>query len=377
VNKKFLGVAIMAALTIITIIILSQVIELEQKEPTVTSITENKKLGLVINTPTQTTTLQKLNDSYELAASSQIGRSNVYMFWNVVEPERGNYNWEPTDVLMSFNKKNDLKVTIYFSLINGKTLGPFPSWIGHPSLNSISEENLINVLDAVLSRYDIVDTLIIAGGTDEKFRYLERDIPIYDELFSSVYQNIKEKHPEVKIGNSFSLNGVLNKNLEHIVEELDDGDFVAFTYMPVDSLNDIVKTPQEAMIDLEKIFEIVPNKKVALFEISWSTSDFVGGNEEDQKQFVEDIFSFYKEHEEKIEFITWYRLYDRPDGTCYVDPETVEGAVSIGGGSGLGTSEFVIERLGNYVCNAGLYYVDNTPKPAWDEFKNEISSVNP
>ena len=46
-------------------------------------------------------------------------------------------------------------------------------------------------------------------------------------------------------------------------------------------------------------------------------------------------------------------MYDRPEGTCFVDPEQVEGTVSIGGGSGLGTSEFVIERLGNYICNAG------------------------
>ena len=82
------------------------------------------------------------------------------------------------------------------------------------------------------------------------------------------------------------------------------------------ALNDIVKTPQQAKDDLEKIFEIVPNKKIALFEISWSTSDFVGGSQDSQEEFLEKSFEFYSENESEIEFLTWYRHYDRPEGTC-------------------------------------------------------------
>ena len=103
---------------------------------------------------------------------------------------------------------------------------------------------------------------------------------------------------------------VLNKNLEHIVDDLAVGDFVAFSYSPVDNLNDIAKTPQEAIVDLKKMFEIVPNKKIALFEISWSTSDFVGGDSASQQLFLENLFDFYSENESEIEFMTWYRYSD-------------------------------------------------------------------
>ena len=49
------------------------------------------------------------------------------------------------------------------------------------------------------------------------------------------YDKIKEKHPDVKIGNSFALHHVLNKNLTNVVIDLSDmGDFVAFSYSPVD-----------------------------------------------------------------------------------------------------------------------------------------------
>ena len=61
------------------------------------------------------------------------------------------------------------------------------------------------MLDAILSRYDIIDTVILAGETESQFRYNEQNIPVYVELFTGVYEKTKEKHPDVKIGNAFAL----------------------------------------------------------------------------------------------------------------------------------------------------------------------------
>ncbi len=333
---------------------------------------QNEKIGLIVNAPTNEITIEKLRNYYSQASSTGIGRNNLYLFWDLIEPEKENYNWQQSDILMSFNKQNDLKVTLYFSIINGKTLGPFPDWIGRPSIKSISEDNLVRVLDAILTRYDIIDHVIIAGDTDAQFRYNEENIPVYEDLFNGMYERLKEKHPQVKIGNAFSLHGVINKNLGHIVEELDVGDFVAFSYFPVDVLNEINKTPLVAIEDLQQTLELVPDKKVGFFEISWSTSDFVGGSQELQTEFVKNVFSFYQNNESQIEFLTWYRQFDRPEGSCQIDPEDVEGSVSIGGSSGLGSSEFVIERLGHYICSAGLIDSEGNTKPAWNEFKRQV-----
>ena len=336
------------------------------------TITQNEKIGLIVNTPSNAITLEELNDIYSEASSTGIGRNNLYLFWNLIEPEKENYDWQQSDILMSFNKQNNLQVTLYFSIINGKTLGPFPDWIGKPSIKSISEDNLVRVLDAILTRYDIIDSVIIAGDTDEQFRFNEQNIPVYEELFNGMYDKLKEKHPEVKIGNAFSLHGVLNKNLSHIVKELDVGDFVAFSYFPVDAVNEINKTPLTALEDLQQMMELVPNKKVGIFEISWSTSDFVGGTQEMQSEFVKNVFDFYQKNEPELEFVTWYRQYDRPEGTCQIEYEEVEGTISIGDASGLGSSEFVVERLGHYICSAGLIDSEGNTKPAWDEFKRQV-----
>ncbi|MCV0430928.1 hypothetical protein [Nitrosopumilus sp.] len=372
-DKKLLGVIIGIGVIIGVTSLVLATINSEIVLPQET----NEKIGLVINSPTQSVSLSQLDQIYADSSSTGIGRSNVYLFWNIVEPQRGEFDWQQSDILMGLNEKNNLKVTLFFSVINGNSLGPFPDWIGKPPINSIGEDRLVSVLDAILSRYHIVDSVIISGETESQFRYSEQNIPVYQELFSNVYDKLKEKHPDVKFGNSFALHQILNKDLGHIVDELAVGDFVAFSYFPVDNLNDIVKTPFEAKQDLKKAFDIVPNKKIAFFEVSWSSSDFVGGNTTSQKLFLEEMFDFYSENESEIEFFTWYRYSDRPEGTCVTEQQEIgDESISVGGGSGLGSSEFTIQRLNHYICNAGLVEIDGTVKPAWDEFKKQIEMIN-
>jgi len=369
-DKKILGVIIGV---VIIIAVAAAVLTLPSSEITIEA---NEKIGLVINSPNQSTTLQELDQTYSEASKTGIGRSNVYLFWNLVEPVRGEFDWQQSDVLMSLNKKNNFKVTLYFSIINGETLGPFPSWIGKPPLNSLGEDRVVSVLDAILSRYDIIDTVILAGETESQFRFHEQNIPVYKELFNGVYDKIKEKHPDVKMGNAFAIHHVLNKNLQHIVSDLSIGDFVAFSYSPVDTLNDIVKTPQQAKQDLQQVFDLVGDKKVGIFEISWSTSNFVGGSDSTQTEFLEKSFEFYAENESKLEFFTWYRQYDRPEGTCVIDEQEIGEDTLTVGGSGFGSSEHIIERLSNYICSAGLINNDGIPKSSWNEFKKQIKMIN-
>ena len=371
-NKKILGVIVGI---VIIIAVAATVLTLPSSEIIINQKT-NEKIGLVINSPNQSITLEKLDQIYSEASNTGIGRSNVYLFWNIVEPVRGEYDWKQSDVLMSFNKKNNLKVTLYFSIINGETLGPFPSWIGKPPLNSIGEDRVVSVLDAILSRYDIIDIVILSGETESQFRFHEQNIPVYKELFNGVYEKIKQNHPDVKIGNAFALHHVLNKNLQHIVSDLAIGDFVAFSYSPVDALNEIVKTPQQAKQDLQQAFDLVGDKKVGIFEISWSTSNFVGGNDSTQTEFLEKSFEFYTENESELEFFTWYRQYDKPEGTCVIDEQEIGDDTLTVGGSGFGSSEHVIERLSNYICNAGLINDDGISKSSWNEFKKQIEMIN-
>ncbi len=343
----------------------------------ISTSSNNESIGLVINSPSSSVTLYQLDEIFTDASSSGIGRSNVYLYWNVIEPVEGKFDWSQSDILMGLNEKNDHKVTLYFSIINGETLGPFPKWIGKPTLNGINQDELVTVLDAVLSRYHIIDSIVIAGETESYFRYKESFVPVYQELFSNLYDEIKQKHPDVKFGNSFALHHVMNKDLENIVNDLALGDFVAFSYTPTDTLNEISKSPDESIDDLNQIFEMIPDKKIGLFEISWSTSDFVKGDDVSQKIFVEKLFDFYAQNESKIEFMTWYRYIDQEANSCVKEEQKIgDQTITLGGSSGLGTSEHVIERLNQYNCNTGLVDVNQNGKVGWNQFKTQIQMLN-
>jgi|TARA_B110000116_G_scaffold17646_1_gene14215 hypothetical protein len=370
-DKRILGIVIPVFIIItVSLMLISPSSEIETKK-------NNEKIGLVINSPSSTISLQQLDEIFTDASSSGIGRSNVYLFWNMIEPDEGEFDWSQSDIILGLNEKNNNKVTLYLSIINGKTLGPFPNWIGKPPVFLINEDKLVNTLDSILSRYHIIDSIVIAGETESQFRYNEQNIPVYKELFFNVYDEIKEKHPNVKIGNSFALHQVINKNLEHIVTDLAIGDFTAFSYTPTDTVNEIIKTPEDAINDLNKIFDILPNKKIAFFEIGWSTSEFVGGNNASQEEFIDKLFSFYTENESKIEFLTWYRLYDQEISSCVTNEQNIGGQkITVGGSSSMGTSEYVIERLNQYNCNAGLIDVSKNSKLGWTEFEKQIQILN-
>ena len=333
------------------------------------------KIGMAINTPTQNVSLQQLDQIFTTAASTGIGRSNVYLFWNLIEPERDQFDWSQSDILLGLYEKNDLKVTLYLSVINGEHLGPFPKYMNEPQIDSIDHTRLINVLDSILDRYHIIDTVIIAGETESQFRYAEHNIAPYRQLFMTVFDEIKDRHPDVQMGNAFGLHQVLNKNLNSTISELTLGDFVAFSYSPLDIVNDIAKTPEQAIDDLTRTFEMVPNKEIGFFEVSWSTSEFVGGNSTDQLEFIQRLFDFYDKNESDIAFMTWYRQYDRPEGTCAKEIQNIGDTTITIGSSSLGGNEYVIERLDRYLCNTGLIHTNGTVKSGWSEFQTQLERV--
>ncbi len=356
-NKKILGgtIAVGVIAVVIAAIFLSTQTIILQK---------NEKLGLYIMTPSTTPTISDLKDAYTEAVSTGIGRSNVYLFWSALEPQQGQYDWKIPDVLMSLNKQNDLKVTLYFSIINNRVFGPFPTWMEEPQLDDNLKEKTVKVLDDILSRYDIVDHVIIGGEVDAYFREHEKDITKYEEFFTDVYNELKEKHPNVKFGNSFSLHGVLNHQQEDLIGKLSQGDFIAFTYFPVNALNEIDKTPEDAGKNLEKILDLVGNKQIALMEVSWSTAESVGGSKDGQIKFMKIVYDFYRKNEPRFEFLSWFRQYDRPVESCMKGLNT-SFDVSFG-------NEFVLQRTAEYICGAGLIDIDKNPKPAWEEFKKQV-----
>ena len=345
------------------------------------TIPQNEKIGLVINTITPPKSIDDIEDAYKVASTSGAGRTNLYVHWSQLEPEKGTFDWTTTDLIMKLNDKYNFKTTLFFSVINADRLGPFPSWMGNQALGESLESETTRVLDAILSRYDNIDYVIFAGDIDYHFQRASGSIPIYKEFFEDISFEVKSKHPNVKIGNSISLENIINKGMQtggafELTPQLEMGDFIAFSYKPTNIVGDIARTPDAiptgkdsiwpAMDDLEKSIEMFPNSKIAFFEIGWSTSEFVNGNNSDQEQFIKNSLNFFEENESNIEFFTISRLYDKPQGTC------VSQDIEMISGSSFSSNTYRLERIDAYVCNSGLIDINQNPKPAWAQFKTNI-----
>jgi hypothetical protein len=269
---------------------------------------------------------------------------------------------------MGLNREQHLNVTLFFSVVNNQILGPFPGWMGKPQFNQKLQDRTVATLDTILSRYYIVDYVVIGGNVDVYFKDHPNDIPKYVDFFNGVYGKLKEKHPAVKFGNWFSLNNLVNNYQGDIVAKLSQGDFVAYSYAPVDLLYYQNQSPETEGGNLQKMIDFAKGQKIALMEVGWSTDGTINGTWDDQQKFVKIVYDFYKKNQSDFEFLTWYRQYDRPVITCYNslnnDTNTLFG------------NNVTMDNTAAYLCGTGLFDVDKNLKPAWDELKREVQSIS-
>jgi hypothetical protein len=366
-NKKIIVGAIAAAIAVTGFFLVIQPqnpTQPQSQNQTQVQTMPNPKLGLVIWPAAERPTVNDLQDAFVQAATTGIGRSNVYISWPTIEPQQGQYNWQVYDIIMGLNREQHLNVTLYFSIINNEAFGPFPSWMRTPNLDENLANETANTLDSILSRYYIVDYVIIGGNIDAYFKDHPNDIPKYVDFFNNVYSKLKEKYPNVKFGNWFSLNNVINLDEGDIVGKLNQGDFVAYSYAPVDLTYYQNKSPDVEGQNLQKMLDYSGGKKIALVEVGWATDKAINGTQDDQVKFVKNIFDFYRKNQSQFEFLTWYRQYDRPYDTCYSGLNT-----NISSGFG---NQILMNNTAAYLCGTGLLDVNKNPKPAWDEFKSQI-----
>ncbi len=363
-KRKSIRIAIGVA-SIVAVIVFLITSQSSQTMITQTQVAPNPKLGLVIMPLNERPTLDEVHSAYIQAASTGIGRSNVYMLWPAIEPQQDTFNWKTYDILMGLNREQHLNVTLYFSIINNEQQGPFPNWIGsNPSFDEKLANETASALDTILTRYYIVDYVIIGGDLNIYFRDHPNDIPKYIDFFDSVYSSLKAKHPNVKFGNWFSLNDLINHYDGDMVKKLNQGDFVAYSYSPVDLTFYESMNPERKAQDLQQIMNFSNGKNVGLMEIGWGTDKAVNGTDDNQVAFIKDIFDFYRKNESKFEFMTWYRQYDRPFDTCYNGLNT---NIPSGFANGI-----LLNNTAHYLCSTGLIDVSNNTKPAWNEFKNQV-----
>ncbi len=128
-------------------------------------------------------------------------------------------------------------------------------------------------------------------------------------------------------------------------------------------------------LELQYMHELLSSSSISNKEMIMGLAPY--GDYISQQDFIEKLFNFYGQNESEIKFLTWYRYIDQEIDTCVVKDQNIgDQTITVGGGSSLGTSEHVIERLNQYNCNAGIVTTDQNFKSGWNEFKTQIQMLN-
>ena len=105
-NSRFIGIVILIiAIGASSVYFLTKNNSVEDNIAITESINQNEKIGLVINTINPPQSIDDLEKSYKIAATSGVGRTNLYIHWDSLEPEKENFDWRVSDIMMKLNQK--------------------------------------------------------------------------------------------------------------------------------------------------------------------------------------------------------------------------------------------------------------------------------
>ena len=105
-KSKILGIVILiVAIGAASAYFLTKTDSIDSSSISGDNIIQNEKIGLVINTINPPKNIDELEKSYKIASSSGVGRTNLYVNWDQLEPEKGNFDWRVSDIIMKLNEK--------------------------------------------------------------------------------------------------------------------------------------------------------------------------------------------------------------------------------------------------------------------------------
>ncbi|MCG7848584.1 MAG: hypothetical protein MIO93_05320, partial [ANME-2 cluster archaeon] len=183
-------------------------------------------------------------------------------------------------------------------------------------------------------------------------------------FYKEVYDNIKNAHPDMKVGTVFAYHELKASNNFEVYETLSPiGDFDAFTlyiYSPGFTFD---RDPVEIYEHLQEIEELTGDRNFAIEEVGWNAYEGLEGNEEDQRQAVSYAFDYLEEAPDRLEFMTWFILYDsseqesRKVAESFIEPDDP-----------ILENDRFMDPFSNFIRYLGLIESDGTPREGWTEF---------
>lgn len=353
------------AITILIVFLLAGCGEqdVEEKEPLHTLTTG--KLGLWINP--KHADMKYYDEALETAREAHIQIAHLYVQWGLVEKSSGEYDWSIPDYILGKFKKNGFEAVVVIPLIFTTKLDVMPRDV---SFKRFSDPEFVNrfvqFTQTFMNRYqDTVKYLVIGNEIDIYFHAH----PDQASDFRTLVEAVADAH-DVVVGTEFAIHSVVQNKCESLARKALAGDMVFFTFYPMEGNFSFGGDPKKVDKYFTAMFDLAGNRKIAVVETSWSSSQLLESSEETQAAYVREIFRILKENRERIEFLMWINLYDSTPEECR---KAVEFFV-VGVDDDVPQDTETVARFSSFMCFLGLKRTDGTPKPAWYEWVEQAEA---
>ena len=129
------------------------------------------------------------------------------------------------------------------------------------------------------------------------------------------------------------------------------------------------RDPAEIGDYLDRMVTLAEGTPIVITETGWSTAPELDGSEEDQAEYVRQLFAALSERREEIGFVSWFVLHDPQPESCESDALTF-----FEPGTEPDLNSDSMQAFVTFICYFGLRHSDGTPKQAWDVWVQEAQA---
>jgi sugar phosphate isomerase/epimerase len=291
--------------------------------------------------------------AFELLADSGVDIAHIGVEWGHIETDAGEYDWADTDFQVRSIIDGGMKLSIILNAVDAK----LPEDIKEARFSDRQfRERHQEFMKLFLNRYQgMISYLWLGNEVNLHLSVEQNEQKHYIDFFQHMSRIAKETHPDLQVGLIVTFPYEEEPIVYDIIEGAKTGDLIGYTYYP----QWLSMKPENADSALDRIDAL--NRRLgtryAIVETAWSSQRF-GGSKEAQAKYVKAyLASLSNNPQSSREFVCYWGLYDPKLGFWH-------------------KAAFMFNRdLIAWLESLGMITSDGKPKPAWNEFVEEIKQL--